>query len=225
MNKNASALPGSTSVGVRCPAICSRPAISLLSIVFNTAPASRITSTCSIAAFPLEKFVIRSSYTRCVFPSDPANATGASRTSSSTGVIVSVTACCCAPTPQASPSQQASPRTQIRPVKIGIAPRLYHAPLFLPLPPSSTGIPACAPSPTRHPPLILAYRRDIVFRPACALPTVLLHHARSSRPARTSLSGLFCFCLCRRLFSCSAGILPAFLLLLFALASLVAQAF
>src|ERR1700722_7320982 len=143
MNSDAPPPPASTSVGVRCPAICSRSAISLLSIVFNTAPASPTTSTCSIVALPLEKLVIRSSYTRCVFPSDPANATGASRTSSSTGVIVSVTACCCGTSPQASTS------TQICLKRIVIVPRLYHRPTFrdnphaplpLPAPSSSTGI-------------------------------------------------------------------------------------
>src|SRR5579864_1621238 len=180
MNNDASALPANTSVGVRCPAICSRPAISLLSIVFNTAPASPTTSTCSIAAFPLEKFVIRNSYTRCVFPSDPANATGASRTSSSTGVIVSVTACCCAPTPQANPSQQAttsplaSPSPQIRPVKIVIVPRLYHRPA--------------------------SFRDNLHPPPPPPLPSPFVPPA-SRR--------LFCFCLRLCLFPCSAGILPA----------------
>src|SRR3984957_19300302 len=141
MNSDASALPGSTSVGVRCPAICSRSAISLLSIVFNTAPASPTTSTCSIVALPLEKLVIRSSYTRCVFPSDPANATGASRTSSSTGVIVSVATCCRGTSPQASTS------TQICPKRIVIVPRLFHRlsftdnpHLLLPLPSPSSSV-------------------------------------------------------------------------------------
>jgi len=133
-----------------------------------------------------------------VFSRSPANATGASRTSSSTGVIVSVTACCCGTSPQASTS------TQICLKRIVIVPRLYHRPTFrdnphaplpLPAPSSSTGIlvypenrRACAPSPTRHVPPILGYRRDIVLSSASAVALVPLASGRRRRLFRCSAS-------------------------------------
>ena len=120
-----------------------RRATSDESIVCNTTPPSPRISTCSTLTLPLEKFVIHSSYTRCVRPSDPVNRIGASCTVKSTGVIRS------AAKPGALNAKSHKTKMQSPSRKIAFVGALLAAPAVTPPSPLRSAMPVFdAPAPS-----------------------------------------------------------------------------